>query len=81
MTGEESVPEPYLSLWQVAVLIGVTCFLAALSTVVLVRLPSYAMGLLVTPGLLLSFRFCTTVALGAIFYQYGASTSSVREEP
>lgn len=68
MTAEESVPEPYLPLWQIAVLIVATCFLTALGVAAVGRSPAYAASLVGDPGFYLVFGFLMSVALGAFFY-------------
>lgn len=73
MSGEESVPEPYLPLWQIATLIVMTCFLTALGVAALARSPRYAANLLGNTGFYLFFAFFMAVALGAFFYQNRAN--------
>lgn len=73
MTGEDAVPEPYLPLWQIAVLIVVSCFLTALGGLALVRSPRYAASQVTDPGFLLFFGFFMSIALGVLFYQNRAN--------
>lgn len=68
MTAEESVPEPYLPLLQIAVLVVATCFLTALGVAAVARSPEYAARLLGNPGFYLFFGFAMSIALGWFFH-------------
>jgi len=69
----DGVPEPYLPLWQIAVLIIVCSFLALAATLALVRTPAYALAALGNPLLYVGFAFFVTIALGAFLYQNRAN--------
>jgi len=68
MTDEDSVPEPYLPLWQIAALIVATCFLTVLGVAAVARSPAYAASLLANPGFYLFFGVLMSIALGAFFH-------------
>ena len=70
---DEEVPEPYIPLWQIAVLIVVCSFLALAATLALVRTPAYALAALGNPLLYVGFAFFVTIALGAFLYQNRAN--------
>lgn len=69
----DEVLDPYLPLWQVAVVIVVFSFLALIATLALVRTPAYALAVLGNPLLYLGFAVVMTIALGAFFVQNRAS--------
>ena len=73
MTDGESIPEPYLPLRGIAVLIVATSLLTALGVLALARSPAYAASRLRDPAFLLFFGFFMSIALGAFCYQNRAN--------
>jgi hypothetical protein len=67
------VPELYIALWKIAVLIVVFSFLTLIGTLAVVRTPAYAFAALGNPLLYLAFAFFMTIALGAFFYRNRAN--------
>jgi|GEM_PF-1194910 hypothetical protein len=73
MPERDDVPEPYIALWKIAVLIVVCSFGALVGTLALVRTPTYALAALGNPLLYVGFAFFVTIALTGFFYQNRAN--------
>jgi len=73
MQEQEDVPEPYMELWKIAILMIGFSFITLVGTLAVIRTPAYAVDALGNPLLYLGFGFFMMVALAAFFYQNRAN--------
>lgn len=73
MKDTEDVPEPYMELWKIAILMIAFSFITLIGTLAVIRTPAYAIDALGNPLLYLGFGFLMTIALAGFFYQNRAN--------
>lgn len=73
MQEQEDVPEPYMELWKIAILLVAFSFITLVGTLAVIYSPAYAIDALGNPLLYLGFGFLMTIALAGFFYQNRAN--------